>query len=144
VLDVVHVHDEDGADADEGQVLEDLVPQCAGADDEHPRLGEAVLVPPLDKPLAVEAPLDQGLLAKLDHLVHRRLQDATLARGKGRSSRRAYDEEEKAAWRILLFIGRSSPPVPPADLHRRSVRLARQPIGRNPSERLPANTVCPP
>ena len=47
----------DVADAQEGQVLEDLVAQGPGADDEELRLRQPLLVPPTDQSQAGEAVL---------------------------------------------------------------------------------------
>ena len=57
VLDAVAVGHEDVAHAQQGQVLEDFVPQRTGADDEEFRRGQSLLVPPTDQSQTGEAVL---------------------------------------------------------------------------------------
>ena len=48
VLDPIQVRDEDVADAEQCEVLDQLIANRAGPDDQHFRLGQALLIPPAD------------------------------------------------------------------------------------------------
>ena len=71
MLDGVQVDDEYPAQAQQGQVLQDFIPQGAGADDQHPGSLEPLLFPPLDEPEAGEAvPALELALIKMKDLAH--------------------------------------------------------------------------
>ena len=59
-FDAVHIDDEEMADAQEGEVFNDFVAQCASADDEDAGGGDFFLVPPLDGAEAGEALFGKG------------------------------------------------------------------------------------
>ena len=59
-LDVVHIDDQNVADAKEGEVFDHFVAQCACTDDEDAGGGDFLLVPPLDGAQAGEALVGEG------------------------------------------------------------------------------------
>jgi hypothetical protein len=55
VFNAILVHHEHVADAEQREVLDDLVSEGAGADDDDTGRRKSFLIPPLDEPKAMEA-----------------------------------------------------------------------------------------